>query len=81
MTTAAKPEVEGFFDPRTGSIQYVVADPATKHCAVVDPVLDFDERSGATGTIKPDNAVMGIVFYRRIGLLMRGDRNRKRCRD
>jgi glyoxylase-like metal-dependent hydrolase (beta-lactamase superfamily II) len=54
MTTAAKPEVEGFFDPRTGSIQYVVADPATKHCAVVDPVLDFDERSGATGTMNAD---------------------------
>ena len=54
MKTAAKPEVEGFFDPRTGSIQYVVADPATKHCAVVDPVLDFDERSGATGTMNAD---------------------------
>jgi glyoxylase-like metal-dependent hydrolase (beta-lactamase superfamily II) len=49
-----KPHVKGFFDPRTFSIQYVVADPATKICAIVDPVLDFDERSGATATRNAD---------------------------
>jgi len=49
-----KPEVTGFFDPRTWSIQYVVADPATKRCAIVDPVYDFDEKSGQTGTANAD---------------------------
>mgnify|MGYP002622447391 CR=1 FL=1 len=33
-----KPEVTGFFEPRTSSIQYVVADPQARKCAIVDPV-------------------------------------------
>jgi len=49
-----KPEVTGFFDPRTSSIQYVAADPATKKCAIIDPVLDYDEKSGATATHSAD---------------------------
>ena len=49
-----KPEVTGFFDPRTWSIQYVVADPSTKRCAIVDPVHDFDEKSGQTATLNAD---------------------------
>jgi hypothetical protein len=32
-----KPNVMGFYDAPTGSIQYVVADPMTRKCAVVDP--------------------------------------------
>ncbi len=47
----AKPAVKGFFDKRTFSIQYVVSDPATKKCAIIDPVLDFDEKSGATAAL------------------------------
>ncbi|MDF2389004.1 hypothetical protein JMG10_46770, partial [Nostoc ellipsosporum NOK] len=39
----ARPQVAGFYDKPTGAIQYVVADPATKRCAVIDPILDFDE--------------------------------------
>ncbi len=53
-TLKGQPVVKGFFDPRTFSIQYVVADPATKKCAIVDPVLDFDEKSGATATKNAD---------------------------
>ncbi len=49
-----KPHVKGFFDKRTFSIQYVVADPATKKCAIVDAVLDFDEKSGQTATANAD---------------------------
>jgi hypothetical protein len=56
----ARPEVKGFFDERTSSIQYVVSDPSTRLCAIVDPVLDFDERSGATATKNAD-AVLGYV--------------------
>ncbi len=55
-----QPQVKGFFDKRTSSIQYVVADPATKKCAIVDPVLDFDEKSGATATISSD-AILDYV--------------------
>ena len=45
------PEVAGFYDPRTGSIQYVVSCPKTRNCAIIDPVLDFDEKSGTTYSI------------------------------
>lgn len=51
---APKPEVTGFFDRRTWSIQYVVADPETKKCAIVDPVYDFDEKSGQTASTNAD---------------------------
>ncbi|MBS7698349.1 MAG: MBL fold metallo-hydrolase [Chelatococcus sp.] len=49
-----QPQVEGFYDAITGSIQYVVSDPATRACAIIDPVLDFDEKSGATATRNAD---------------------------
>ncbi|MBX3595953.1 MAG: MBL fold metallo-hydrolase [Rhizobiaceae bacterium] len=48
------PDVFGFFDPRTWSVQYVVADPATGCCAIIDPVYDFDEKSGQTATTNAD---------------------------
>ena len=50
----ARPEVKGFFDKRTWSVQYVVSDPKTKRCAIIDPVLDYDEKSGSTGTMNAD---------------------------
>jgi glyoxylase-like metal-dependent hydrolase (beta-lactamase superfamily II) len=52
--TATRPEIAGFHDPRTGSIQYVVSDPGSGRAAVVDPVLDFDAASGATATGSAD---------------------------
>ncbi|WP_372998349.1 MBL fold metallo-hydrolase [Marinobacter sp.] len=48
------PDVAGFFDPRTFSVQYVVSDPETKQCAIIDPVLDYDEKPGATATNHAD---------------------------
>lgn len=54
MISTLKPDVTAFFDPRTFSVQYVVADPATRKCAIIDPVLDFDEKSGATATTNAD---------------------------
>lgn len=55
------PEVKGFYDPRTGSVQYVVSDPQAKVCAIIDPVLDFDEKSGATATGNAD-AILDYVW-------------------
>ncbi|MBX9638958.1 MAG: MBL fold metallo-hydrolase, partial [Mycobacteriaceae bacterium] len=46
--------MKGFFDKRTFSVQYVVVDPETRRCAIIDPVLDFDEKSGATATWSAD---------------------------
>ncbi len=43
-----QPGVTHFFDESTGSLSYVVADPASKACAVIDPVLGFDSISART---------------------------------
>ncbi|HWL57269.1 MAG TPA: MBL fold metallo-hydrolase [Paracoccus sp. (in: a-proteobacteria)] len=55
------PEVTGFYEARTGSIQYVAADPVTGKCAIIDPVLDFDEKSGATATIEADRILKFVA--------------------
>lgn len=55
-----RPEVKAFFEPRTCSIQYVVADPETKRCAIIDPVLDFEPKSGATATTSADELLAYI---------------------
>lgn len=60
-----KPDVTGFYDPRTFSIQYVVADPATRKCALIDPVLDYDEKSGS---VKTENADRLLAFVAERGL-------------
>jgi len=58
--TCLAPDVTGFYEATTGSIQYVVADPLTRSCAVIDPVLDFDPRSGSTGTTSADRLLKHI---------------------
>ena len=55
-----KPEVYGFFDEATFTITYVVRDPNSKKCAIVDSVLDFDYASGRTDTRSAD-AVIAFV--------------------
>ena len=62
---SGKPDVAGFFDPRTFSIQYIAYDPATRHCALIDPVLDYDEKSGATATESADT-LLGYVRERNL---------------
>lgn len=57
------PEVIGLYDPRTFSIQYVVVDPATRRCALIDPILDYDEKSGSTSTASAD-ALLDVVRER-----------------
>lgn len=52
---AAQPQVTGFYEPNTGSIQYVVADPETRKAAIIDAVWDFDPRSGQTNTRSADD--------------------------
>ncbi|MCX8964036.1 MBL fold metallo-hydrolase [Erwinia psidii] len=43
--TEAQAEVHHFYEPVSGSMQYIVADPASRRCAIIDPVLDFDSNS------------------------------------
>lgn len=46
MAAAAKPEIRAFFDGPTNTVSYLVWDSATKEGVVIDPVLNFDHRSG-----------------------------------
>lgn len=43
---SVKPDVKAFFDPATWTISYVVKDPDSKACAVVDSVMDIDYAAG-----------------------------------
>ena len=54
MLQNTPPQVTGFYHPPTGSIVYVVRDPASTHAAVIDPVLDYDEKSGRVSTETAD---------------------------
>jgi glyoxylase-like metal-dependent hydrolase (beta-lactamase superfamily II) len=46
MPHSAAPVIRAFFDQPTNTISYLVADPVTHRAAVIDPVLDFDQRDG-----------------------------------
>lgn len=50
----AKPEIEAFFDEATFTISYVVWDRATREAVVIDPVLDYEPRSGKISTRSAD---------------------------
>jgi glyoxylase-like metal-dependent hydrolase (beta-lactamase superfamily II) len=45
-----KPTIQAFFDEPTNTISYLVTDPATRQSAVIDPVLDYDPKSGEVDT-------------------------------
>ena len=63
--SSVKPQVTGFFDPATNTISYVVADPTSSACAVIDSVLDFDYAAGRTSTASADAI---IAFIEKTGL-------------
>ena len=46
----ADAEIRAFFDEATNTVSYLVWDPATRRGAVIDPVLDWDNRSGEADT-------------------------------
>ena len=59
MSPPNSPRVQAFFDEATNTVSYVVMDPNSKACAIVDSVLDFDYASGHTDTRSAD----AIVAY------------------
>lgn len=48
------PVVKSFFDKATFTATHVVHDPVSRRAAIIDPVLDFDQPSGATGRASAD---------------------------
>ena len=65
IDTSVKPDVEGFFDPQTNTISYIVKDPGSDACAVVDSVMDIDY---AAGRITFEHADELIARVRQRGL-------------
>ena len=61
----ARITVQAFFDDKTWTISYVISDNATRHAAIVDPVLDFDFKSGSTSTKSADKV---LAYVRDRGL-------------
>ena len=54
------PTVEAFHDPDTGTVTYLVADPATGAAAVIDPVLDYDPKAARTATRSADAVIARV---------------------
>ena len=52
-----KPDVRAFFDPATWTLTYVVKDPNSASCAIIDSVLDYDAASGRTKTDSADQVI------------------------
>lgn len=48
------PHIQSFFDEATNTVSYLVSDPETRKAAVIDPVLDFNHRSGKASTRSAD---------------------------
>ncbi|NQE64354.1 MBL fold metallo-hydrolase [Caulobacter sp. RHG1] len=55
-----RPDVQAFFDPATSTVSYIVADPATRMAAIVDPVLDFESKTGKLSTRSADALLTAV---------------------
>jgi len=53
-------QVEGFFDPDTWTLSYLVLDSQTNACAIIDSVLDYDPKSGRTSTQSADKIIARV---------------------
>jgi glyoxylase-like metal-dependent hydrolase (beta-lactamase superfamily II) len=62
---SARITVQPFFDAKTATVSYVVSDDANQAAAIIDPVLDFDFKSGRTGT-KAADVVLAYVQARHL---------------
>ncbi|MBD8010446.1 MBL fold metallo-hydrolase [Acinetobacter pecorum] len=52
-----QPVVQDFFEENTNTFSYVVSDPVTGHCAIIDSVLDYDAASASTSTTHADRII------------------------
>lgn len=57
---SARTTVHPFFDDKTWTVSYVIVDNATRCAAIVDPVLDFDFKSGRTSTVQADRLLAHV---------------------
>ena len=55
------PEVEGFFDEASNTISYIVKDPGSDACAIIDSVLDIDYAAGRISYDSADRLIDAIT--------------------
>ena len=60
MSKAITPEINGFFHDGTNTISYLVWNPENMRGAIIDPVLDFDHKSGKAATTSADE-ILGLA--------------------
>ena len=61
----ARTAVESFYDPQTATVSYLLWDTTCRGAAIIDPVLDFDFKSGSTSTVSADRLLARV---RELGL-------------
>lgn len=59
-----KPQIQGFFDPNTSTVSYVVYEADGSECAIIDSVLDYDPKSGRTATTAADQVIDFVREHR-----------------
>lgn len=57
------PEVEAFFDAVTATVTYIVHHGHGSACAIIDPVLDYDPKSGRTSTASTDKLIAFVKAH------------------
>lgn len=57
MTNTVNPAVKAFFDQETNTVSYVVKDPRSSACAIIDSVLDYDAASGRVSQKSADQVI------------------------
>lgn len=57
------PEVEAFFDEPTNTISYVVKDPTSDSCAIIDSVMDLDYAAGRITHVSADRMIDFVIHH------------------
>ena len=59
-----KPEIQAFFEETTNTISYVVRDPTSSSCAIIDSVLDIDYAAGRIATTSADQIIAFVTEHK-----------------
>ena len=57
----SNPEIHAFFDPTSNTISYIVHDPESLHCAIIDSVMDIDYAAGQISYMHADHLIRFIT--------------------
>lgn len=62
---SARADIYSFFDEATNTVSYLVADPVSRRAAIIDPVLDYDHRSGGA-SVRSADAILDAARKREL---------------